>query len=401
MDVTKRLLRLLKLEESNVDLTCLTKYICHNRQLNDDDGCFIVNQLLDNTSNNNSNSNIVLELDLSSNYISSNCISSIANMLKINTTLIKLNIRENTINQHGAVAIANSLQINTTLQELDIGRRQQQQYGDGMTVAKAFADMLIVNRTLKLLDLSDFNISPRGIQAIAFSLLTNNCLVCLRLCGSRFTQELDDTIGIHSNNNIPNVMVDMLQKNRTLEELSLTDVTISTTHLSNIITSLQHTSSLTCLDLSYNNLKDDIAIVVCDMLKTNTTLLILNLGSNKITSIGASHIAASLQENLSLIHLNLICNNLCIHGLTAMLIMLRDWNDTLQFLGICVPYTCDEIATRPTLNEIRDIVMENRTRTRIAPYKAERCRRRRRSIYNGLLFNWVPSRRIYIYTEEN
>jgi hypothetical protein len=68
--------------------------------------------------------------------------------------------------------------------------------------------------------------------------------------------------------------------NHTLTVLSLNDISISTVDLSSIIISLQQNKSLTDLNLCHNDLHDDIAIVVGEMLKCNTTLINLNMWSS-------------------------------------------------------------------------------------------------------------------------
>jgi hypothetical protein len=84
MEVMKRLQTLLQVE-STIDPKCLRHYNCNGYGLDDNDGSFIVNQLWDKY-NNNYNNTIVTQLDLSSNNIRSNCISTIVNMLQVNTT---------------------------------------------------------------------------------------------------------------------------------------------------------------------------------------------------------------------------------------------------------------------------------------------------------------------------
>ena len=72
------------------------------------------------------------------------------------------------IDSHGARQLANALCTNDTLQELDLRCNPI-----GFVGAAAFAEMLLKNKSLKLLNLADDSITKEGIQKLIDSLKHN------------------------------------------------------------------------------------------------------------------------------------------------------------------------------------------------------------------------------------
>jgi Leucine Rich repeat len=301
------------------------------------------------------------------------------------------------------VRIAEALKVNKTIQELNIGS-QIDSCSYGFSVAKAFADMLVVNQTLTSLNLGDNNISAKGIALIATAMQKNRSLLNLGLSSNVFESDNesnddesnDDSTkqsdsSCDSNNVASCAMANMLKINNSLKQLSLTTMKISAADFSIIIVALQHNKGLTHLDLSNNEITDAAAVAIADMLKINTSLKVLNLFCNLLTSTDFERIASALQYNVTLTSLNLGWNDACHIGIDAMLMMLQDWNDTLQDLGLTLSYRESDGNIEESIEKIEFLLQENQAGSRIAPYKAERVHR---GIFDGLLSKWVPAKHV-------
>ena len=77
---------------------------------------------------------------------------------------------------------------------------------------------------------------------------------------------------------------------------------------------LQTNTSLTILDVNYNNIGIEGAKHVSDALKINTTLTKLNMNRSDIGVEGAKHISDALKINTTLTRLNMNVNNIGVEG---------------------------------------------------------------------------------------
>lgn len=91
------------------------------------------------------------------------------------------------------------------------------------------------------------------------------------------------------------VIADNLYGNLTLNELYLSDNTVSDigAHALSQVLAINN-YSLTWLELHSNNITDEGAEYLSEMIKTNKTLILLGLNSNKITNRGAQTLAGAV-----------------------------------------------------------------------------------------------------------
>src|SRR3989338_5374739 len=92
-------------------------------------------------------------------------------------------------------------------------------------------------------------------------------------------------------------------------------------------------SSLTYLDLSFNDIGAEGARNLAMVLKSNNTLLHLNLTDNQLFNEGARHLFDSLAFNASLLSLNLVSNEITSEGINALSSSLT-LNSTLTILNL-------------------------------------------------------------------
>jgi hypothetical protein len=147
------------------------------------------------------------ELDLSNNKITSVGASMIAEALNNNTTLEWLYLTENRLCDRGVHSLAQTLSFNNS--NIDIlGLR-----GTSITneSAEYLAEMLKINTKLKCLLLGCNEISDRGVEILANTLIHHNTtLLSLRVVSNKLVS--DSSV---------DVLVEMLKQNRTLKRVDI------------------------------------------------------------------------------------------------------------------------------------------------------------------------------------
>ena len=151
---------------------------------------------------------------------------------------------------------------------------------------KAIGDVLMVNRSLQVLDLSSNPISA-GVVHIAESLKCNHSLLKLNLSDCDISEKGGKAIG------------DALMVNRSLQVLDLYNNPISA-GVVHIAESLKQNDSLQEINLSNCGISEEGCMAIGDALMANRSLQVLDLRNNAI-SVGVVHIAESLKHNHSLL----------------------------------------------------------------------------------------------------
>ena len=179
-----------------------------------------------------------------------------------------LKLKHCNISSTGAVSVFRSLEHNTSLEELNLSGNWQLAEDDSEAVGCAIERMLNVNRTLKVLNLTECGFTSQVVSYFADGLAQN--------------QSVRKVI-LHSNN-------------------------IRSTGAVSVFRSLEHNTSLEELDLSGNRqlAEGDSEAVGCAierMLNVSRTLKVLNLWGCKVTDPVAKHILTGLTNNASLVTL--------------------------------------------------------------------------------------------------
>jgi NLR family CARD domain-containing protein 3 len=241
---------------------------------------------------------------LSKDFITPNGAIYIANALEHNTTLLHLNLRHNRIGVEGAVALAKALNVNETLKILDMYWHPRKKNGvqTGDIVAMSLAEMLLVNKSLISLDLNLFFFNFAGLQAFTVALQKNCALERLGLLCDKYNEDYDSEEDLDDNSeedvddcdneyvdydsdeyvhalvsDIKNIFVNdkteaickMLKNNNTLTTLCLYSGGLTTHGVAFIVEGLNHNIVLRSLDLHFNNIGNDGAKVIANMLCTN------------------------------------------------------------------------------------------------------------------------------------
>ena len=256
------------------------------------------------------------QLTLQKNNIGDAGTASLAEALKVNTALTQLDLSSNNIAAAGAASLAEAVKVNTTLTQLDLWDNNI-----GAAGAVFLAEALKVNRTLTLLDLYDNSIGDAGAASLAVIMKVNTTLAQLTLqnndmgaAGAAFLAEA-------------------LKVNATMTQLDLHDNNIGDAGTASLAGALKVNTVLTQLDLQGNGIGTAGAASLGEAMKVNTTLTQLSLQNNNIGDAGTASLAGALKVNTVLTQLDLSRNNIGDAG-AAFLAEAMKFNTTLTQLDL-------------------------------------------------------------------
>ncbi|XP_043945257.1 NLR family CARD domain-containing protein 3 [Protopterus annectens] len=209
--------------------------------------------------------------------------------------------------------------------------------------AKAVARSLLVNRSLRLLDMRNNCIGPKGAKALSDALKINQGLVSLNLQNNKIGEEGAVYVA------------EAIQCNRKLTSLHLQKNLIGHEGAKRIAEALKYSSSLLELILASNCVGDVGVTALAEALKVNRTLITLDLQSNSISNKGISALTEALKYNQGLINLNLRENSIGVGGAKAIATALLE-NVMLQNLDLTANLLHDDGA-----NALSVAVKENQT----------------------------------------
>ena len=267
------------------------------------------------------NTSSLTSLLLSDIKISHQSLKSIAEVLRVNSTLKDLTFKGNKVGVGGTKLIAESLKANTTLKLLSLSRNNIK-----AKCGRLFSDSLKVNGTLESLTLAKNALGSRGAQLLSDGLRVNTSLRHLDLSwnsiGSEGAESIAETIRVNASltslkllgNNIgdpgANKVSEALKVNVCLEDLNLSFNAIGAAGAESIAEALKSNATLTILDLSFNVIGDNGAQSLCEALKKNATLTTLDVSDNNIHSAGAQAFDELQGHNNTLKAVTLILNNI-------------------------------------------------------------------------------------------
>ena len=200
-----------------------------------------------------------------------------------------------------AVFLSNFLKTNTIVTRFSLT-------GCSLDRAKALAECLKHNTSLKCLDLRINKIDGDGAAALAECLKYNTSLTMLLLTINKIG---DDGVA---------ALAECLKHNTSLTHLHLYGNGIGYDGVAALAECLKYNTSLRMLDLGDNRIGDDGAVALGECLKDNTSLRTLHLVGDRIGDDGAAALAKCLRENTSLKELNLFCNEIGDAGKAALVV---------------------------------------------------------------------------------
>ena len=219
----------------------------------------------------------------------------------------------------------------------------------------AFSEYLSGSCTLTKLQIFDAfkDRSNRGLNALAQALHTNCVLTHLDLGYNDIRDEIAVALG------------KALESNATLTYLDLSNdpdwcEQIGPSGASALARALLKNSTLKCLVLASNSIKDSGALAFADALQTNSSLIQLDLFENDIGDLGTEAICKALQSNHVMTHLILGGNTIRNSGVEALAIALQ--SPATQLSGL---YLVDCDITSRGVETLAGALQTNRSLTHL------------------------------------
>ncbi|RXH79658.1 hypothetical protein DVH24_040805 [Malus domestica] len=269
-------------------------------------------------------SNVMLKtLNLSGNPIGDEGAKgarAIAEMLKKNSTLRVLELNNNMIDYSGFTSLAGALAENNTLRNIHLNGN----YG-GALGANALAKGLEGNKSLRELHLHGNSIGDEGVNALMSGKLT-----LLDIGNNSFTAKGAFHVGGY------------IKKTKNLLWLNLymNDIgdeggnNIHAKGVTAIAEALKDNSVITFLELGYNPMGPDGVKALSEVLKFNGNIETLKLGWCQIGAKGAEFIADMLKYNTTIRVLDLRANGLRNEGASCLARSLKVVNEALTSLDL-------------------------------------------------------------------
>ena len=253
----------------------------------------------------------VQEVDLSGEQIEIDLAAKLFGVLITNKTLTHLDLSQNELGIGHFQILAYALGTNTTLTALNLTDNEL-----GNAGFESLAAALGKNATLTSLDLTHNELSHAGVNSLAAALETNRSLRDLNL----------------SWNNLCPANVDSLVASLT-RNAALTKLDLSCNRLGDSTLLFKTKTSLKELVLTGNDLGPATAESIGAALTTNTTLTCLDLSVNNLGPSGAASLATALKTNTTLTKLYLSDNNLGFSGAESLAAALKT-NSTVTELNL-------------------------------------------------------------------
>ncbi|XP_070370216.1 leucine-rich repeat-containing protein 74A isoform X3 [Equus asinus] len=180
----------------------------------------------------------------------------------------------------------------------------------------------IRNMEESYVNLNHHGLGPRGTKAIAIALVSNTAVMTLELEDNCIMAE-----GVVS-------LTQMLRENYYLQELNLSDNDLGLEGARIISEFLQrNTSSLSNLQLSGNNFKDEAAELLSQALSSDYRIKSLDLSHNQFSDKGGEHLGQMLALNVGLQSLDLSWNHFYTRGAVALCNGLRKLDVSMNGFG--------------------------------------------------------------------
>ncbi|XP_037116564.1 LOW QUALITY PROTEIN: uncharacterized protein LOC119128354 [Syngnathus acus] len=318
------------------------------------------------------------ELDLAYNDLRDDGLEALAaGLAKPQCTLQVLWLRNCQLSKKSCEALASVLSSPGSLRELDLSWNDL--HDDGLEVlaaglakpqctlqvlrlrkcqlskksCEALASVLSSSRTLSHLDLSWNNLRDDGVEALAAGLAKPQCtLQVLKLCYCQLSKkscealasvlsspgslrELELGYNDLCDDGLEALAAGLAKPQCTLQVLKLRGCKLSKKSCEALASVLSSPGSLSHLDLSWNNLRDDgVEALAAGLAKPQCTLQVLKLRGCKLSKKSCEALASILSSPGSLRKLDLAYNDLRDDGLEALAAGLAKPQCTLQVLGL-------------------------------------------------------------------
>ena len=287
-------------------------------------------------------------LDLEQSNINEEAAFELAAALRCNNVLSHLWLRDNILGSAGAMFILNSLQHISSLKVLDLSHNSI-----GYQVADKIAAIIDCNQTLEQLWLDGNDLLNKGVLRFTHTLKCLSTLRTLSLCNNGISDDVADELSavITSNIHLEDLMLgcnnfhsegmykiaqslkklvklrklDLFNNKitkhaaddlagaistcNTLQELYLSNNMLGTVGVVKILQALKLKCKLQVLTLNNNNISEQVANDLTDVLFNNNMFYILLIGGNNLQTTAALKIAKAVKDYAVGMRVLVLCDN--------------------------------------------------------------------------------------------
>jgi len=257
-----------------------------------------------------SEGNPFASIDLSYNELNAGAAESIGHLLKSDSTLTSLNLAQNDLGPEAASTLCAVLKDNRSLRALSLDGNKLGGNG-GMDIA----EMLQTNATLQRLGLANCELTTESLVALATVMRENDTLQALDV-SRPLTKTIMDEPAQH--------FARMLKMNSSLVELDLSKSGLRDYGMQLVCEELSRaqTSALAVLHVRCNKIQlaelDCVTALATLLQGDECKLRSLSLGANELRDEGALKLAEIVSGNRSLRRLDVTSNSLMSRGLCAL-----------------------------------------------------------------------------------
>ena len=234
--------------------------------------------------------------------------AELAEGLKANRTVTDLNLHGGGIVDAGVSAVGVALQCPGHV----VAKVTLSSNGIGDAGVSALAKALVVNSTIRHLDLMHNGIGARGAGELAEALSHNTTLTSLALSGNRIGPEGAGRLGEYLKSTLCAIAL-----------LEVAQNSLGAAGAAKLAAAVAANTSVTNLDLYGNSIGPEGASKLAESLKSNSTITQLNLADNLIRAEGAARLFAALQLNRAVTRLDVKSNQIGNAGATELAECLR------------------------------------------------------------------------------
>ena len=221
---------------------------------------------------------VVAKVTLSSNGIGDAGVSAIAKALVVNSTIRHLDLMHNGIGAHGAGELAAALSHNATLTSLALSGNRIGPEGAG----RLGEYLKSTPCAISLLEVAQNSLGAGGAAKLAAAVAANTSVTNLDLYGNSIGPEGASKLA------------ESLKSNSTITQLNLADNLIRADGAARLFAALQLNRAVTRLDVKSNQIGNAGATELAECLKINSTLIRIELAINGIGTEGEERIAQAL-----------------------------------------------------------------------------------------------------------
>ena len=291
-------------------------------------------------------------LSLKGNSIGDIGALSIADLLLQTTSLISVDVASNSIKDEGAKALFNAMQSNNSVTQLTIGSSSGLSRNSlGLESAKELARMLQKNKVLSELDISMSEVTSDLTSLITVGLKQNNTLQVLNIGNNNITskgckkllQSLINaqlvSLNISSNqikDDVAPEFIKYITKNKHIKNINLSGNLLTKAFTRTIAQPLASQCLLESINFSHNPILGAGVEELGPALALNTSITYLDLSMCQIDVVGFTAFCKKLEDNTSLTYLSLSHNPIGDIGAKALGPVLRNHKTLKQIeLELC------------------------------------------------------------------